>query len=71
MRAAPAVGVAKLIGLDANEAADAIAAFAADGVGALHAEPLAIEQAISSAITGVRAVCDIMLAGCRHRSGPG
>jgi hypothetical protein len=40
MRTALAVGFAKLIGLDANEAADAIAASAGDDVGALHAEPL-------------------------------
>jgi hypothetical protein len=66
-----AVGFAKLIGRDANEAADAIAASTADGSGALRAEPLATEQAISSAITGVRAVSDTMLAGRRHRSGPG
>lgn len=57
---------AKLIGLDANQAADAIATSAADDVApaAVHAELVPIKQGISSAIPVGERSPDTMLAGC-------
>lgn len=59
-----AAGAAKLLGLDAEQTANAIAAAAADNVSlaAVHAEPVAHWKGISPAITGMRAVYTTMLA---------
>ncbi len=59
-----AAGAARLLGLDAEQTANAIAAAAADNVslGAVHAEPVAHWKGISPAITGMRAVYTTMLA---------
>jgi 2-methylcitrate dehydratase len=66
-----AAGSAKLLGLDAEHTANAIAASAADNVSlaAVHAEPVSNWKGISPAITGMRAVYATMLAG-RGISGP-
>ena len=66
-----AAGSAKLLGLDAAQAGDAIAASAADNVSlaAVHAEPVSTWKGISPAITGMRAVYATMLAG-RGITGP-
>jgi 2-methylcitrate dehydratase len=61
-----AAGSAKLLALDVEHTADAIAASAADNVSlaAVHAEPVSTWKGISPAITGMRAVYNTMLA--RH-----
>lgn len=66
-----AAGSARLLGLDAEQTANAIAAAAADNVSlaAVHAEPVAHWKGISPAITGMRAVYTTMLAG-RGITGP-
>jgi 2-methylcitrate dehydratase len=66
-----AAGSAKLLGLDAEHTADAIAASATDNVSlaAVHAEPVSNWKGISPAITGMRAVYATMLAG-RGITGP-
>ncbi len=66
-----AAGSAKLLGLDAEGTANAIAAAAADNVSlaAVHAEPVSNWKGISPAITGMRAVYATMLAG-RGITGP-
>lgn len=66
-----ASGSAKLLGLDAEQTANAIATSAADNVSlaAVHAEPVSNWKGISPAITGMRAVYATMLAG-RGISGP-
>jgi 2-methylcitrate dehydratase len=66
-----AAGSAKLLGLDPEHTADAIAASAADNVSlaAVHAEPVSNWKGISPAITGMRAVYATMLAG-RGITGP-
>src|ERR1700743_2766361 len=66
-----AAGSAKLLGLDAGQTANAIAASAADNVSlaAVHAEPVSNWKGISPAITGMRAVYTTMLAG-RGVTGP-
>jgi 2-methylcitrate dehydratase len=66
-----AAGSAKLLGLDAERAANAIASAAADNVSlaAVHAEPVSNWKGISPAITGMRAVYTAMLAG-RGVTGP-
>jgi 2-methylcitrate dehydratase len=66
-----AAGSAKLLGLDAEHTANAIAAAAADNVSlaAVHAEPVSNWKGISPAITGMRAVYTTMLAG-RGITGP-
>ncbi len=66
-----AAGSAKLLGLDAERIANAIAAAAADNVSlaAVHAEPVSNWKGISPAITGMRAVYATMLAG-RGVTGP-
>jgi 2-methylcitrate dehydratase PrpD len=66
-----AAGSAKLLGLDAQQTASAIAAAAADNVSvaAVHAEPVSNWKGISPAITGMRAVYTTMLAG-RGVTGP-
>jgi 2-methylcitrate dehydratase len=66
-----AAGSAKLLGLDAERTANAIAAAAADNVSlaAVHAEPVSNWKGISPAITGMRAVYTTMLAG-RGITGP-
>jgi 2-methylcitrate dehydratase len=68
---AVAAGSAKLLGFDAGQIADAIAASAADNVSlaAVHAEPVSNWKGISPAITGMRAVYATMLAG-RGVTGP-
>jgi 2-methylcitrate dehydratase len=60
-----AAGSAKLLELDVEHTADAIAASAADNVSlaAVHAEPVSTWKGISPAITGMRAVYNTMLAG--------
>ena len=60
-----AAGSAKLLGLDAERTANAIAAAAADNVSlaAVHAEPVSNWKGISPAITGMRAVYATILAG--------
>ena len=67
-----AAGSAKLLGLDSQQTANAIAAATADNVslGVVHAEPVSHWKGISPAITGMRAVYTTMLA---HRgiTGPG
>ena len=59
-----AAGSAKLLGLDAERTANAIAAAAADNVSlaAVHAEPVSNWKGISPAITGMRAVYTTLLA---------
>ncbi|SPM39330.1 2-methylcitrate dehydratase PrpD, partial [Mycobacterium numidiamassiliense] len=66
-----AAGSAKLLGLDAERTANAIAASAADNVSlaAVHAEPVSNWKGISPAITGMRAIYTTMLAG-RGITGP-
>ncbi len=66
-----AAGSAKLLGLDADRTADAIAASAVDNVSlaAVHTEPVSTWKGISPAITGMRAVYATMLAG-RGITGP-
>ncbi|MCV7332705.1 MmgE/PrpD family protein [Mycobacterium cookii] len=66
-----AAGSAKLLGLDAEQTADAIAASAVDNVSlaAVHTEPVSTWKGISPAITGMRAVYATMLAG-RGITGP-
>src|SRR5262249_60893153 len=60
-----AAGSAKLLGLDADATANAIAAGAADNVSlaTVHAEPVSNWKGISPAITGMRAVYTTMLVG--------
>jgi 2-methylcitrate dehydratase PrpD len=64
-------GAARLLGLDAERTANAIAASAADNVSlaVVHAEPVSNWKGVSPAITGMRAVYTTMLAG-RGISGP-
>ncbi|OBH83232.1 MmgE/PrpD family protein [Mycobacterium sp. E2989] len=66
-----AAGSAKLMGLDAEQTANAIAAATADNVSlaAVHAEPVSNWKGISPAITGMRAVYTTMLAA-RGVTGP-
>jgi 2-methylcitrate dehydratase PrpD len=66
-----AAGSAKLLGLDAGQTANAIAAAAADNVSlaAVHAEPVSHWKGISPASTGMRAVYTTMLAA-RGITGP-
>jgi 2-methylcitrate dehydratase len=66
-----AAGSAKLLGLDAAQTADAIAASTVDNVSlaAVHTEPVSTWKGISPAITGMRAVYATMLAG-RGITGP-
>ena len=66
-----AAGSARLLGLDAGQTANAIAAASADNVSlaAVHTEPVAHWKGISPAITGMRAVYTTMLAG-RGVTGP-
>ncbi|WP_406813271.1 MmgE/PrpD family protein [Mycobacterium sp. M23085] len=66
-----AAGSAKLLGLDAEQTANAIAAAAADNVSlaTIHAEPVSNWKGISPAITGMRAVYTTMLAA-RGITGP-
>jgi len=66
-----AAGSAKLLGLDASQSADAIAASAVDNVSlaAVHTEPVSTWKGISPAITGMRAVYATVLAG-RGITGP-
>src|SRR6201996_6196572 len=66
-----AAGSAKLLGLDAERTANAIAAAAADNVSlaAVHAEPVSNWKGISPAITAMRAIYTTMLAG-RGATGP-
>jgi 2-methylcitrate dehydratase len=66
-----AAGAAKLLGLDAAQTGDAIAASAVDNVSlaAVHAEPVSTWKGISPAITGMRAVYATMLAS-RGITGP-
>src|SRR6476646_4698475 len=66
-----AAGSAKLLGLDAEHAGNAIAASAADNVSlaTVHAEPVSNWKGISPAITGMRAVYTTMLAS-RGVTGP-
>ena len=66
-----AAGSAKLLGLDAERTANAIAAAAADNVSlaAVHAEPVSNWKGISPAITGMRAVYNTLLVS-RGITGP-
>ena len=66
-----AAGASKLLGLDADDTAAAIAASAADNVSlaAVHAEPVSNWKGISPAITGMRAVYTTLLAA-RGITGP-
>ena len=66
-----AAGSAKLLGLNAEQTAAAIAASAADNVSlaAVHVEPVSNWKGISPAITGMRAIYATMLAG-RGITGP-
>nr|WP_242661270.1 MmgE/PrpD family protein [Mycobacterium mantenii] len=66
-----AAGSAKLLGLSAEQTANAIAAAAADNVSlaTVHAEPVSNWKGISPAITGMRAVYTTMLAA-RGITGP-
>jgi 2-methylcitrate dehydratase PrpD len=66
-----AAGSAKLLGLDAEQTANAIATSAADNVSlaGVHAEPVSNWKGISPAITGMRAVYTTMLAS-RGVTGP-
>lgn len=64
-------GSAKLLGLDADQTANAIATSTADNVSlaAVHSEPVSNWKGISPAITGMRAVYTTMLAD-RGVTGP-
>lgn len=64
-------GAAKLLGLDSERTASAIAASTTDNVSlaAVHTEPVSNWKGISPAITGMRAVYTTMLAG-RGITGP-
>ena len=66
-----AAGSAKLLALDVEHTADAIAASTADNVSlaAVHAEPVSTWKGISPAITGMRAVYTTMLVS-RGITGP-
>ncbi|MCK8646730.1 MmgE/PrpD family protein [Mycobacterium colombiense] len=66
-----AAGSAKLLGLSAEQTANAVAAAAADNVSlaTVHAEPVSNWKGISPAITGMRAVYTTMLAA-RGITGP-
>jgi len=66
-----AAGSARLLGLDAAQTADAIAASGVDNVSlaAVHAEPVSAWKGISPAITGMRAVYNTVLAS-RGIAGP-
>jgi 2-methylcitrate dehydratase len=66
-----AAATSKLLRLDAEHAASAIAASAADNisVAAVHAEPVSMWKGISPAATGMRAVYTTILAG-RGVTGP-
>src|SRR5271166_1928469 len=66
-----AAGSAKLLGLDAEQTADAVAASAVDNVSlaGVHAEPVSNWKGISPASTGMRAVYTTMLAS-RGVTGP-
>ncbi|RAU98541.1 MmgE/PrpD family protein [Mycobacterium colombiense] len=66
-----AAGSAKLLGLSAEQTANAIAAAAADNVSlaTVHSEPVSNWKGISPAITGMRAVYTTMLAA-RGITGP-
>jgi 2-methylcitrate dehydratase len=66
-----AAGSARLLGLDAEQTASAIASSAADNISlaGVHAEPVSQWKGISPAITGMRAVYATMLAG-RGVTGP-
>jgi 2-methylcitrate dehydratase len=66
-----AAGSAKLLGLDDQQTANAIAASAADNVSlaTVHAEPVSNWKGISPAMTGMRAVYATMLAS-RGVTGP-
>ena len=66
-----AAGSAKLLGLSADQTADAIAAAAADNVSlaTVHAEPVSNWKGISPAITAMRAIYTTMLAA-RGVTGP-
>ncbi len=66
-----AAGTAKLLGLNAEQTANAIAAAAADNVSlaTVHAEPVSNWKGISPASTGMRAVYTTMLAA-RGVTGP-
>jgi 2-methylcitrate dehydratase len=66
-----AAGAAKLLTLDAEATANAIAAATADNVSlaTVHAEPVSNWKGLSPAITGMRAVYTTMLAG-RGITGP-
>lgn len=66
-----AAGTAKLLGLSAEQTANAIAAAAADNVSlaGVHAEPVSHWKGISPASTGMRAVYTTMLAA-RGVTGP-
>jgi 2-methylcitrate dehydratase PrpD len=66
-----AAGSAKLLGLSAEQTADAIAAAAADNVSlaTVHAEPVSNWKGISPAITSMRAIYTTMLAA-RGVTGP-
>ena len=66
-----AAGSAKLLGLGADQTANAIAASAADNVSlaAVHAEPVSNWKGISPAVTAMRAIYTTMLAA-RGITGP-
>jgi 2-methylcitrate dehydratase PrpD len=66
-----AAGSARLLGLDGDQTASAIASAAADNVSlaCVHAEPVSQWKGISPASTGMRAVYTTMLAG-RGVTGP-
>lgn len=66
-----AAGTAKLLGLDVERTADAIAAASVDNVSlaAVHSEPVSNWKGISPAITGMRAIYATMLAA-RGITGP-
>jgi len=66
-----AAGASKLLGLDAEQTANAIAAATTDNVSlaGVHAEPVSNWKGVSPAITGMRAVYATMLAG-RGITGP-
>lgn len=66
-----AAGSAKLLGMSADQIANAIAASAADNVSlaAVHAEPVSNWKGISPAITAMRAIYTTMLTG-RGITGP-
>jgi 2-methylcitrate dehydratase len=66
-----AAGASRLLALDAEHTASAIAASAADNVSlaVVHTEPVATWKGISPAITGMRAIYTTILAG-RGATGP-